>query len=212
MNREEKSKNSKEKIIQSSFSLFSSKGYDATSTQDIINLSGLSRGAMYHHFKSKEDILSSVTEGFYSQMNSFLESLVADTTLTAKEKMTKLITHSAVDYSDKQMVHGYWNEKIPFALLEEVRYLNNIVSPNICKILEQGVRNHEYICEYPQELAELLVFVIDVILDPALFQRDYSEICSRLDFLFLLLEKMEIPILDSDGLNKVKNLYKCGGK
>ncbi|MFR2553021.1 MAG: TetR/AcrR family transcriptional regulator [Clostridioides difficile] len=45
MNREEKSKNSKEKIIQSAFSLFSSKGYDSTSTQDIINLSGLSRGA-----------------------------------------------------------------------------------------------------------------------------------------------------------------------
>ena len=53
MNREEKSKNSKEKIIQSAFSLFSSKGYDSTSTQDIINLSGLSRGAMYHHFKRR---------------------------------------------------------------------------------------------------------------------------------------------------------------
>ncbi len=64
MNREEKSKNSKEKIIQSAFSLFSSKGYDSTSTQDIINLSGLSRGAMYHHFKTKEDILRSVTKNF----------------------------------------------------------------------------------------------------------------------------------------------------
>lgn len=64
MNREEKSKNSKEKIIQSAFSLFSSKGYDSTSTQDIINLSGLSRGAMYHHFKTKEDILYAGAKAF----------------------------------------------------------------------------------------------------------------------------------------------------
>lgn len=74
MNREEKSKNSKEKIIQSAFSLFSSKGYDSTSTQDIINLSGLSRGAMYHHFKTKEDILRSVTKELYSQMNNFFRA------------------------------------------------------------------------------------------------------------------------------------------
>lgn len=208
MNREEKSKNSKEKIIQSAFSLFSAKGYDATSTQDIIDLSGLSRGAMYHHFKSKEDILRSVTEGFYSHMNSFLENLVADTTLTSKEKLMKLITHSAEDYTHKQMVDCYWSEKIPFALLEEVQYLNNVAAPYFCKIIEQGVENHEYECEYPQELAEILIFAVDVLLNPTLFTRSYSEVCSRLDFLFFLLKKMEIPIIDSDGINKAKELFK----
>lgn len=208
MNREEKSNNSKEKIIQSAFSLFLSKGYDATSTQDIINLSGLSRGAMYHHFKSKEDILRSITEGFYSQMNIFLEKLVADTTLTSKEKMMKIIARSADDYTHKQMVDCYWNEKIPFALLEEVRYLNNVCAPYFGKIIEQGVKNHEYECEYPQELAEILIFAVDVLLNPTLFKRSYSEVCSRFDFLFLLLEKMEIPIIDSDGIKKAKDLFK----
>ncbi|EQE85273.1 UNVERIFIED_CONTAM: TetR/AcrR family transcriptional regulator [Clostridioides difficile] len=208
MNREEKSKNSKEKIIQSAFSLFSSKGYDSTSTQDIINLSGLSRGAMYHHFKTKEDILKSVTKELYSQMNNFLENLVADNTLTANEKIIKLIVHSANDYTHRKMVHCSWLEKIPFALIEEVRNLNNVVAPNIAKIIKQGVENKEFSCEYPQELAEMLVFSIDILLDPVLFKREYSEVCNRLDFLLFMLKKMDTPLIDECGIKKLKDLFK----
>lgn len=43
--------------------LFMEKGYEHTSIQDIIdNLGGLSKGAIYHHFKSKEEILDAVTD------------------------------------------------------------------------------------------------------------------------------------------------------
>ena len=212
MKREEKSKNSKDKIIESAFSLFSSKGYDATSTQDIIDLSGLSRGAMYHHFKSKEDILRCITEEFTSHLKDSLEELTADTTLTAKEKMTLFMTHSINDNTHKQMVDSYWSEKIPFALLEQVRNINNVISPNVGKILEQGVENHEFSCEYPYELAEVLVFSIDIILNPTLFKRSYAEVCSRLDFLLHLLDKLEIPIIDRDVFDKTKELFKSGGK
>ncbi|HCQ6217961.1 TPA: TetR/AcrR family transcriptional regulator [Clostridioides difficile] len=208
MNREEKSKNSKEKIIQSAFSLFSSKGYDSTSTQDIINLSGLSRGAMYHHFKTKEDILRSVTKELYSQMNNFLEHLVADDTLTANEKIIELVVHSANDYTRRKMVHCSWLEKIPFALIEEVRNLNNVVAPNIAKIIKQGVENKEFSCEYPEELAEILVFSIDILLDPVLFKREYSEVCNRLDFLLFMLKKMDIPLIDEYGIQKFKDLFR----
>ena len=45
-------------ILDVAFRLFMEKGYEHTSIQDIINqLGGLSKGAIYHHFKSKEDIL-----------------------------------------------------------------------------------------------------------------------------------------------------------
>ena len=44
-------------ILDVAFRLFMEKGYEHTSIQDIIDhLGGLSKGAIYHHFKSKEDI------------------------------------------------------------------------------------------------------------------------------------------------------------
>ena len=42
--------------------LFTQKGFDDTSTNDIINVIGIARGTLYHHFKSKEDILDAVIE------------------------------------------------------------------------------------------------------------------------------------------------------
>ena len=49
-------------ILDVAFRLFMEKGYEHTSIQDIIDrLGGLSKGAIYHHFKSKEDILVAVT-------------------------------------------------------------------------------------------------------------------------------------------------------
>ena len=50
-------------ILDVASHLFMEKGYEHTSIQEIINnLGGLSKGAIYHHFKSKDDILVAVTE------------------------------------------------------------------------------------------------------------------------------------------------------
>lgn len=46
-----------EKILEVSSKLFFEKGYENTSLQDIVNnLDGLTKGAVYHHFSSKDDI------------------------------------------------------------------------------------------------------------------------------------------------------------
>jgi AcrR family transcriptional regulator len=40
--------------------MFSTVGYDATSVTDILEAAGVSRGAIYHHFRSKEDVFAAV--------------------------------------------------------------------------------------------------------------------------------------------------------
>ena len=47
-------------ILDTATKMFSEKGYDNTSLQDIINATKLSKGAIYHHFGSKEEILQAV--------------------------------------------------------------------------------------------------------------------------------------------------------
>ena len=50
------------KILDTAERLFIEKGYDRASLQDIIRETGLSKGAIYHHFTSKEDIFYSVCD------------------------------------------------------------------------------------------------------------------------------------------------------
>ncbi len=57
--------------------LFMEKGYEHTSIQDIIdNLGGLSKGAIYHHFKSKEEILDAVTDRIMEESNRKLTGIL----------------------------------------------------------------------------------------------------------------------------------------
>lgn len=208
MKREEKTKNAKEKIINGAFSLFATKGYEATTTQDIIDMTQLSRGAVYHHFKGKQDILESVTNEAQLKVNAFFERLAANDSLTTKEKIAEIISYTANSDVQKQLIYYSWIEKIPFALLDEIRNLNNIIAPFVSQIIEQGMRKGEFQCPYPKELAEILSLCIDVWLDPVIFKRNFDEISSRLDFLLFMLEKIGTPIIDEKDLKRIKDLYK----
>lgn len=46
----------KQAIVEAAKGLFSAKGYAATSMADICSAAGCSRGGLYHHFDSKEDL------------------------------------------------------------------------------------------------------------------------------------------------------------
>lgn len=56
-------------ILDVSQRLFIEKGYDNTTIQDIIDeLGGLTKGAIYHHFNSKQDILDAVIERLFAKI------------------------------------------------------------------------------------------------------------------------------------------------
>ena len=50
-----------ERILQTSYYLFTTRGYDNVSIQNIVDeLGDITKGAIYHHFKSKDEILSAI--------------------------------------------------------------------------------------------------------------------------------------------------------
>ncbi|TBH16057.1 TetR/AcrR family transcriptional regulator [Thermus thermamylovorans] len=51
----------KDRILEEAAKLFTEKGYEATSVQDLAEALGLSKAALYHHFRSKEEILYEVS-------------------------------------------------------------------------------------------------------------------------------------------------------
>lgn len=64
-------KDTREKIILTSFQYFLDKGYETTSMNDLVKVSRMSKGAFYHYFEKKEDILLATLESFF--LNYFQE-------------------------------------------------------------------------------------------------------------------------------------------
>jgi len=56
---------SKENIIKTAFILFLQKGYKEVTIKNIMEITGLSKGAIYHHFSSKEEIYEATLQIYY---------------------------------------------------------------------------------------------------------------------------------------------------
>ena len=54
-------RNTKGKIASAAWTLFTEKGYDNTTIEDIIEASGTSRGSFYHYFEGKDSLIASMT-------------------------------------------------------------------------------------------------------------------------------------------------------
>jgi AcrR family transcriptional regulator len=63
----------KERIQQVAMELFTEQGYDKTSLREIAERLEVSKAALYYHFKSKEEILLSITEALIGAVNELLE-------------------------------------------------------------------------------------------------------------------------------------------
>lgn len=70
----------KQTILRAAEQLFCQRGYEATSMQEIVQLSGISKGGIYHHFASKEEIMSQLCQQQAQQAAEATQVLCTDTT------------------------------------------------------------------------------------------------------------------------------------
>ena len=90
-----------EKILAVSAKLFMEKGYEHTTLQDIIdNLGGLTKGAIYHHFKGKEEILLAIADRMGEQTEAWMRTVRDDPGLTGAEKLQKMF-RASLENSDR---------------------------------------------------------------------------------------------------------------
>lgn len=87
----------KRKIFETSMKLFSEKGYDATSIEEITSIVGVAKGTLYYHFSSKEEIFNFlVEEGMKLLKNSIeIKTSKCDNTIE-KLKAISLIQLKAI--------------------------------------------------------------------------------------------------------------------
>jgi len=65
-------------LIDCAQAMFLSRGYERTTINDVIMATGLSKGAFYHYFRSKEDLLEAIAARFAGQSLGFVATLQAD--------------------------------------------------------------------------------------------------------------------------------------
>jgi AcrR family transcriptional regulator len=66
-----------EKLMSVSVRLFAEQGYAQTSVQQIVDAAGVTKGALYHYFTSKDDLLFDIYDRLLSLQRAHLDEIVA---------------------------------------------------------------------------------------------------------------------------------------
>ncbi len=185
-----------EKILEVSQRLFLTKGYDNTTIQDIVDeLGGLTRGAIYHHFKSKEEIMDALTNKMFREKNPF-DTVKNQKDLNGLQKMKMAMS---LNQSDKERVNLSLqampilkNPRILAGIIESNR---QVLSPFWLELLTEGIKDGSIHTDYAMELSELIP-LFDLWLTPSIYPATSEEIFHKFLFIKDLFDKMGLPLID----------------
>ena len=100
MKEKQKGAETRERILQAAEECFARYGYDSTGVAEICNTAAVSKGALYHHFASKQAIFVEMFEtwmsGFVAEMERIRDTAASiPDALTRMAKMTGVIFQTA---------------------------------------------------------------------------------------------------------------------
>lgn len=189
------------KILDVSLKLFLGKGYEETTIQDIVDhLGGLSKGAIYHHFKSKEDIFAAIAEMLGGNVDDWLTDVLKDRTKTGLEKLRYMFLRSLTDpnqtYMTKSGINLLKNPKLLTLLIQSLMTVT--VPQYIQPVIEEGVRDGSIQTDQPREMAEVVMLLINLWLDPAIYSLADRDAEARLRFADRMLRNAGLPLFDQE--------------
>lgn len=198
-----------ERILDEAFRLFMKKGYEHTSIQDIISgLGGLSKGAIYHHFKSKDDILMAVSDRMTAESNRMLAAIRDRRDLNGREKLKKIFKESIIRPVQDEIFtvapNFHDNPKLLFSLLHDT--IDNVAPNYILPIIRQGVADGSIEAAYPEQLAELILLAANVWMNPMIFDSSVEETRRKFMVFARMLQGFGLDIVDDELLNRLKEL------
>ena len=191
-------------ILDVSTSRFSEKGYDDTSLQDIINETKLSKGAIYHHFGSKEDILKAIFHRLGNENAEIFAKIRDDSRLSGIEKLRKIF-QTAVFHSNQSVLLTVSPCLLnnPRFLAMQIEQIYELIAPQFVEpILTEGVKDGSINIENPHEIAEAIMILTNVWLNPLVKMTDTEGMKKRCDTFNTLLKGLGIDgLLDNQTIS-----------
>jgi AcrR family transcriptional regulator len=152
-----------EKILDSAEHLFAMKGYNGTSMNDIVNDSGLSKGAIYGHFVGKERLFLSIWERqtmigieqmrqMFSPVDSSVDKLLKVTEVTlagscdCPREIGKMLLEFMVSASRMEMLEP------------DLRKRYETIHVFIVELIEEGIKKGEFRADIDSENLTSILF------------------------------------------------------
>ena len=194
----------RKKILDVAEKLFLEKGYDGTSIQDIVDgLGNMTKGVIYHHFKSKFAILETIMDEADEQ--PVLEQLRGRNGL---EKLQNILKDSFKSYRRQSIGYAVAVAlRSPRILGEQYLQVFQELVPEMKKIVDEGVMDGSIQTDYPEEITELLMLTINLWIGFQLSLLSEEELRRKILFIQQMFNGLGVPLLTDEIVQDAFTLF-----
>jgi AcrR family transcriptional regulator len=152
--------------------LIQTKGYEQMSVQDVLDALDTSRGAFYHYFDSKLELLEAVVERFADSAMTAVDPILSDPSLSALGKLGRIVGGIArFKAQSKDLVLALievMNSDSNVLFREKLRRMTAVrLRPILSTVIAQGIKEGVVTARWPEETATVLLSMIQGYQDVA---------------------------------------------
>lgn len=153
-------------ILDAAQRLIGAKGYEPMTIQHILDELQISKGAFYHYFSSKQAVLDGLIDRMMQEAEQMLTPIVDDQQLPALAKFQRFFSASARWKSERKsfllaLMHVWYTDDNVLMRLKLRRAGVKRMSPLLTTIIRQGLHEGVLTTPYPDEIAQVVVGLIE---------------------------------------------------
>ncbi len=133
-------------LVDSALELFGKQGFSGTSMQEIVERAGVTKGAFYHHFASKEDILQVIHDEFLDAQTADMDRILAefDTPVDQLREMVRMSVLSVARYHAHVAIFFQDRRNLTGEREAGIRERRDAVDRQIAAIIERGQASGDF--------------------------------------------------------------------
>ncbi|RKI38875.1 TetR/AcrR family transcriptional regulator [bacterium D16-51] len=171
----------KQDIREKAYQLFAEKGFKNVTMKDICELTGLSRGGLYRHYESTEQIFLEIVNAFSNKQKSVVFTKIGQRipATTILEELLSRYANEMIDYENSISLAIYEFYSNPAISKEEnsVKKQYEISKSTWIELINYGIGTKEFNSVNPESIFNVIIFAYQGV-------RMYN-------FIYLLRKKMQ---------------------
>ncbi|MDM5233116.1 TetR/AcrR family transcriptional regulator [Lysinibacillus pakistanensis] len=186
-----KAQERRNEILDAAEELFNQKGFDGTSTNDILEKVGIARGTLYYHFKSKEDIMDALIDRMTDTILEAAKEIGANKSIPVNERMIRVVMALNISGGNGKEIMEHIHKPQNALMHQKIQKIifNNVPSI-LADIIREGIEQGLFNTLYPYECMEMIVAYTNTVFDDDMVHLTDEERTSRIVALVFNVERL----------------------
>ncbi|MFJ5564278.1 TetR/AcrR family transcriptional regulator [Lysinibacillus xylanilyticus] len=198
-------------ILDAADELFGQKGFDGTSTNDILEKVGIARGTLYYHFKSKEDIMDALIERYNTQILGSAKEIASNKNIPVHERIVRVVMALNISGGNGKEIIDHIHRPQNALMHQKIqKVIINGLPPILTEIIREGIEQGLFSTPYPYECMEMIVAYTNTVFDDDMVDQTDEERAARIPAFIFNVERL--LGVESGSLMYMMKMFGNGGE